>query len=112
MPLEQRLYKISFINQGKVFELFARSVYQGDLFGFIVVEDLLFGERGSLVVDPNEERLKGEFENVKRIFVPMHAVIRIDEVAKQGVAKIKELGENVTMFPTNLYQPGKPSGRA
>ena len=106
MPARE-LYKVIFVNQGKVYEIYARSIDQGSLFGFIEIEELVFGERTSLVVDPSEERLKTEFESVKRTFIPMHAVIRIDEVDKQGVSKISSVdGNNVTAFPMPVYTPG------
>jgi hypothetical protein len=106
MPARE-LYKVIFVNQGKVYEIYARSIDQGSLFGFIEIEELVFGERTSLVVDPSEERLKTEFESVKRTFIPMHAVIRIDEVEKQGVSKISSVdGNNVTAFPMPVYTPG------
>jgi hypothetical protein len=104
---DKNIYKIAFISQGKVYEIFARQVYQADLYGFVVAEELIFGERSSVVVDPSEERLKSEFESVTRTYIPMHAVIRIDEVKKEGIAKITELSDKVTPFPTPLYTPGK-----
>jgi hypothetical protein len=106
MSRRKSIYKVSFINQGKVYEVFAQKVYQGDLYGFVILEQLIFGERSTVVVDPGEERLKSEFESVRRSFVPMHAIIRIDEVEKEGVAKIHELGSNVTAFPPTLPPPG------
>lgn len=105
MSKKKRLYRVKFINQGKVYEVFARQVYQGDLYGFVVIEDLVFGERSTVVVDPGEERLKNEFEAVERSFVPMHAIIRVDEVLKEGVATISDLGDNVSAFPSPLYTP-------
>lgn len=103
----RHLYKIIFFSQGKVYEIYARSISQGSLFGFIEVEELVFGERTSVVVDPSEEKLKSEFESVKRTYIPMHAVVRIDEVDKQGFSKISSVdGDNVTAFPMPLYTPG------
>jgi hypothetical protein len=59
-----------------------------------------------LVVDPSEERIKAEFEGVRRTFLPMHSVMRIDEVRKQGISKISPLeGSNVTQFPIPMYTP-------
>jgi hypothetical protein len=61
------------------------------------------------VVDPTEERLKSEFDGVKRTFVPLHAVVRIDEVEKEGANKIVPAGDNasnVTPFPVPMYTPG------
>ena len=107
--MEKKLvYKVTFLNEGKVYQIFASDVYQGSLYGFIEVENILFGEKSSVVVDPSEERLKSEFADVRRTFIPMHAVVRIDEVEKEGHAKItalSEKGSNVAVFPTAIYTP-------
>ncbi len=108
---KKQLYKISFYNLNKVYEVYAHQVYQSDLYGFITIEGLVFGARATVVVDPSEEKLKSEFEQVKRFFVPMHAVIRIDEVDKQGVAKISDAGENIAHFPSSVYSPGNDRGK-
>src|SRR5580700_10114524 len=106
MP-SNHIFKIIFVNQGKVYEVYARKVSHGSLFGFVEVEELVFGTRSSVVLDPGEERIKAEFEGVKRSFLPLQAVVRIDEVRKQGVSKILELeaGANVTQFPSPLLPP-------
>ena len=110
---KSHLYKVIFLNQGKVFEIYARSVGQGALFGFVEVEELVFGERTTVVVDPSEERLKSEFETVKRTYIPMHAIVRIDEVEKQGPSKISSIdGANVSQFPMPVYSPGEPGGKS
>lgn len=100
------MYKIQFLNHGKVYEVYARSVSHGSLFGFIEVGQMIFGTRSSVVVDPAEEKIKTEFEGVKRTYLPMHAVIRIDEVDKQGTSKITAAdGGNVAQFPVPMYTP-------
>ena len=101
------IFKIMFVNQGKVYEVYARKVGQGRLFGFIEVEELVFGERSTVVLDPGEERIKSEFTGVKCTMLPMHSILRIDEVKKQGVSKISALegGGNVAQFPMSMYQP-------
>jgi hypothetical protein len=81
------IFKVLFVNQGKVYEIYARKVSHGSLFGFIEVEELVFGERSTVVVDPAEEKIKAEFNDVKRTYLPMHSVLRIDEVKKQGQAR-------------------------
>ena len=105
MP-KKKLYKIVFMNQGKVYEIYARSVGQGMIFGFIEVGELVFGERSSVVVDPSEEKIKTEFEGVKRTYLPMHSILRIDEVEKEGASKISKIEGNVTQFPVPMYTPG------
>ena len=37
------IFKVQFVNQGKVYEIYARKVSHGSLFGFIEVEELVFG---------------------------------------------------------------------
>ncbi len=53
--ITKSIYRVLFINQGKLYELYARSIYQGELYGFIEVEELIFGERSSVLVNPAEE---------------------------------------------------------
>ena len=101
------VFKVIFMNQGQVYEMYARGVGHGALYGFVEVEELVFGERSTVVVDPTEEKIKAEFEGVKRTYLPMHSIVRIDEVEKQGVSKISKLeGGNVAQFPVPVYTPG------
>ena len=105
------IFRIMFVNQGKVYEIYARRVSHGELFGFIEVEELVFGERATVVVDPAEERIKGELDGVKRTYLPLHSFLRIDEVKKQGVSKITALeggGANVSQFPVPMYSAPPP----
>ena len=105
-------YRITFHNQGKIYEIYARSVGQSGILGFVEVDDIVFGEKTSVVVDPSEENLKTEFQGVSRTHIPMHAVIRIDEVEKSGQAKISEAasrGEKITPFPVFT---GHPDGKS
>ena len=97
------VYKVIFLNQDQVVEIYAREIFQSELYGFIEVETFLFGEKSQTIVDPTEEKLKAEFAGVKRSYIPMHAIIRIDEVENRGTAKISEAkgGGNVTAFPLN-----------
>ena len=79
------------------------------LFGFIEIEGLVFGEKSAVVIDPAEDRLKAEFDGVPTVHVPMHGVVRIDEVEKQGTAKIHALdgkNENIVAYP--FASPGSP----
>jgi hypothetical protein len=103
----EKVYRVVFANQGKVYEVYAHSVADGGMLGFVQIGDLIFGERSQVVVDPAEEKLKSEFEGVKRTFIPMHSIIRIDEVEKQGVGKITDGDGKVTPFPMPFYGPGK-----
>jgi len=102
----ETLYRVIFHNQDKIYELYAQSVNDGGLLGFIEIEALVFDEKSQLVVDPTEEKLKSEFKGVERTYIPMHSVVRIDEVAKQGTARISDAQGNVTPFPSPFMGPG------
>ncbi len=110
-----RVFRITFHNQGKVYEIYAERVNQTDLYGFIEVGGLLFEETSAVLVDPAVERLKSEFKGVERTLIPIHSVIRVDQVEKEGPARVLETGNgsNVTPFPGPLYPPRaepKPQG--
>ena len=111
---DRQIYKIIFMNQGKVCEIYAAGVGHGNMFGFVEVEEILFGEKTQVVVDPSEESLKIEFEGVKRTYIPMHSIVRIDEVEKEGTARItgevKE-GGNVASFPVPVFTPRGGDGQ-
>ncbi len=112
MSKEKRIYKVRFVCQDKIYEIYANSVGASSMLGFIEISELVFGEGNTLVLDPAEESLKNEFAQVKRTFIPMHSVIRIDEVAKRGTAKVIESDpdNNVTRVPFPMFNPpGKPN---
>ncbi|GAB4254503.1 MAG: DUF1820 family protein [Methylomicrobium sp.] len=106
---EKHIYKVVFVNQDHVYEIYAKNVYQGDLYGFVVVEEFVFGEKSAIVIDPSEDKLRAEFEGVSRSFIPMHEIIRIDQVKKRGTAKIitpVQTGQSAGKV-TALYSPDK-----
>lgn len=105
------IYKVIFYNNNNVYELYARAIYQSDMYGFVEVEEFVFGEPGQLVVDPSAEKLKNEFAGVVRSYIPMHSLVRIDEVEKEGAGKILdgESGNNVRAFPMAGGRPIIPS---
>jgi hypothetical protein len=106
---EKHVYKVVFINKDEVYEVYAKSVYQGDMYGFVIVEDFVFGEKSAIVIDPGEEKLRVEFEGVKRSFIPMHEIIRIDQVKSRGIAKIVSTDQSSksTGNVSSLYVPEK-----
>ncbi len=107
-PSKPAIYKVIFVNQGQVFEIYAKQIFQSDLWGFLEIEELVFGERTQVVVDPSEEKLKAQFEGVVRSFVPMHSIIRIDEVERLGQPKISEAKGGTNVMPFPMPMPDKP----
>lgn len=105
--MAKTLYKITFHNHGKIYELYAERVNSGSLWGFIEVAGLAFDVHDGLVVDPTEERLRDEFGGTRVLHLPMQSIVRIEEVEKKGQSAIRDAagGETViTPFPL----PAKP----
>ncbi len=102
------MYRVSFLKHGKVYEMYCRELDNSSLWGFVELTGLVFGEKGSVVVDPTEEKMRDEFEGVEALFLPMHSVLSIEKVKKRGQAVIRdrESGEKVTPFPLS------PQGRS
>src|SRR5690625_4545272 len=87
----KKLFKIAFINQGQIYELYSRSVVGSDLaYGFVEVSELVFENDHSVVIDPSEERLRTEFEDVEVLHLPLHSSVRIEQVKKRGKGVIRD----------------------
>ena len=108
MSTKQSIFRVSFLNDENIYEIYAKKVSESDMFGFLIIEDFLFGEQSSIVVDPSEEKLKLEFNTVKRTYIPMHSIIRIDEVEKEGSPKMRvakgTTGSTVSTFPKSSFK--------
>ncbi len=101
------MYKVVFLNHNKVYELYANAVYQSEMYGFVEVEDFVFGEKNQMIVDPGVEKLRNEFSGVERTYIPMHHILRIDEVEQEGTGKIREASpdDKVAVFPLGGRAP-------
>jgi len=92
------IYKIVFAQMGEIYEIYSNSIYQSDIYGFVEVEDYLFDQNSKIVVDTSEEKLKSTFKGVKRSYIPINTILRIDEVDKKGTAKISK-NKNAKVMP-------------
>ena len=93
MADENPLYRVLFMQNDRMYVLYAKYLSEESLMGFIEVEELIFSDASSdLLVDPAEEKLRSEFEkefkDVKRSYIPLHSILRIDEVVKEGTARV------------------------
>ena len=88
--MSKPLYKVTFLNAGKVYELYARNVASGALWGFTEVSELVFDVHDGVVIDPTEERLRDEFGNTRALHLPMHSIVRIEEVERKGQSAIRD----------------------
>ncbi len=94
-------YKVIFFNHGKVYELFSKGATASGLYGFVEISDLVFTEGEGVVIDPTEDKMRDEFAGTKVLHIPMHSIIRIEEVEERGACVIRdrESGEKITPFP-------------
>ncbi|WP_106478493.1 DUF1820 family protein [Phytohalomonas tamaricis] len=99
------IYKVVFQQQGEVWELYAREIYQSDLWGFLEVEGFVFGDTSKVVVDPSAEKLRHAFDGVQRSYLPLNAIVRIDEVEREGVAKAVKAEGKIAPFPMPMSGP-------
>ena len=106
----KKLYKVTFLSQGKILELYARHIASSELWGFTEVGELVFEQAGGVVVDPTEERLRDEFGNTRMLHLPMQSIVRIEEVDKRGPLAIRdaESGDKIMPFP---LAPPRTSGK-
>ena len=105
--MAKTLYKVTFFNAGKIYELYARQVASGALWGFTEVGELVFDVHEGVVIDPTEERLRDEFGTTRVLHLLMQSIVRIEEVERKGQSAIRDAatGEKVvTPFPL----PAKP----
>ncbi|MEO7064367.1 MAG: DUF1820 family protein [Dokdonella sp.] len=101
-----KLYKVTFLAQGKSIELHARHVASSELWGFTEVGELVFDTPGeNLVIDPTEERLREEFKDTTMLHMPMHAIVRIEEVAKRGPLAIRDAASGDKIMPFPMLPP-------
>ena len=41
---KSHIYRVYFHSHGQIYEVYAHSIYQSDLYGFVEIEDYIFGE--------------------------------------------------------------------
>lgn len=97
----KKLYKVTFLSQGKTLELYARHIASSSLWGFTEVGEIDFEQASGIVVDPTEERLREEFKDTRVLHLPMQCIVRIEEVDKRGPLAIRDAdsGEKIMPFP-------------
>ena len=106
---KQTVYRVSFVNQGKIYEVYTKTVSSSALFGFIEMGELIFGEASTLVIDPSEENLRREFKGVTSVHIPMHNILRIDTMKERGTAKITSISDsNVSSLRSSPIYTQKP----
>jgi hypothetical protein len=103
----KQLFRVAFLNHGKVWELYCQAVVSSGLWGFLEISDIVFDAGDAVVIDPVEEKMRDELGDVEVLHLPMHSVLRVEQVRRKGqsVIRDRETGEKITPFP--LSPPGR-----
>lgn len=76
---EQRpIYRIVFTQEEEIKELYAQYISEETLVGFIEADTLLDRNNIALIVNPKE---------VRRCYIPLHNILRIDEITVEQTEK-------------------------
>jgi hypothetical protein len=78
---EHPIYRIIFTHLEETQEIYAQYISEETLVGFIEADTLLELDQTTLAVNPKE---------VKRCYIPLHNIIRIDEIFWQTGAEVKD----------------------
>ena len=84
------LYRIVFQQRDEDCELYAVRVAQGHLPAFLEIEQILFADRaGGHGANAAQERLRNALATVKRCYLPLAHIVRIDEIAYATLAELR-----------------------
>ncbi len=105
---DKTYYKVTFTSENELYQVCAREVTTSDLLGLIEIGDFIF-PANKLVYNPGEERIKREFEGIRRTWIPYHAIQRIDEISDARESEIKiiplEAAREPRIKPAPLEKP-------
>ena len=100
----KKLYRIQFTTGKKEFDIKAQEIKESEFFGFLEISDFILTDPSKVVITPEEDTLKKEFDTVKRILIPYQHIKRIDEYIEDEkkivspFLKIKDKDEKNTWF--------------
>ena len=107
----KKLFKIHFFYMGKVYVLFAKNVEaSAELFNMCVISEIVFKNSPNLII-PSDEEVKKEFSKLKKLFVPLSQIMRIDEMEDVEEDEISDPRALKNRGDNNLIRPVEFFGR-
>jgi hypothetical protein len=87
MEVKDIIYRTVFTHLDQVYTLYSKGVSEETLVGFIEVDSILSVSQDYLMSTETPENSFSlyihQMEGIKRTYVPMHAVVRVDEMTRQ-----------------------------
>jgi|GEM_PF-3381178 len=80
------VYRTVFTHLDQVYTLYSQGISEETLVGFIEVDGILSMAQDIVMSTENQEAhevFRQQLQSIKRTYVPMHAVVRIDEMTRK-----------------------------
>ncbi|GAB1534709.1 hypothetical protein ADMFC3_03400 [Geovibrio sp. ADMFC3] len=92
--MKKKLFRIDFINAAKEnLTIHASNVNPSSFLGLIEVTDIVFMDSSEIILNPQDDKIKKEFKNVERTFLPLNSIVRIDEIILEKETPVIRLYE-------------------
>lgn len=92
--MKKKLFRVDFVNAAKEnLTIHASKVNPSSFLGLIEVTDIVFMDSSDIILNPQDDKIKKEFKNVERTFLPLNSIIRIDEVILEKETPVIRLYE-------------------
>lgn len=95
--MSEPLYKVKFLQQNEVVELVVRYISEESLMGFIELEEIVF--QSGKETHFTRDEYKEEFSGLDRCYLPLHTLLRIDELNNSSSSSTKDKVDNVRRLP-------------
>ena len=84
---KKELFRVRFLNKedSKASEVVVKEVISSDLMGFILLKDFVFNDQKKPVILPSEEEARKRFHDVRKLHIPYHNVISIEEFEPENL---------------------------
>ena len=80
----KKLFKIQFLDSKKeILTIHASKINTSSLLGLLEVEDIVFVNSSEILLTPADDKVRIEFKDVERTFLPVSSIIRVDEITME-----------------------------
>lgn len=94
--MNKKLYKVQFIDEKKEVKIIhANHVNPSSFLGLIEISDIIFIDSSDILINPDDEKIRKEFKNVEKTFLPIGTILRIDEIILESETPIIKLYKNL-----------------
>jgi hypothetical protein len=86
LEVKDIVYRTIFTHLDQVYTIYSQGVSEETLVGFIELDSILLVTQDIILSSENQtahEPFMKQIESIKRTYVPMHAVVRIDEMTRK-----------------------------